>query len=414
MTDDISNKISPGELGRRLAVARKSRNLTQDEVSQRLGMSRPTLVAIEKGVRPVKPEELTVMARLYGRSVHELVSGREFVADFAPLFRMTQTAQASGISDVVIKAAVETFQQACEDYLALENLLETPMPRYTYPEPYAVSRLSARVAAEDVAINERSRLSLGLGPLQDPTQILENEVGMRVFALPLSEFRIAGMFAYSDRLGGCVLVNAAHPATRRNWSLAHEYAHFLVDRFQEDVTVLVEYERKPKAEQFADAFAASFLMPGVGLRQRFNRIVQSRNDFTVSDLCLLADQYAVSVEAMALRLESLTCIPGGAWAGLRAQGYNSTRVRAQLGLATTPVPGQRLPERYVQLAVQAFEGEKITESELARLLRCSRVETRETVDRLTGPTGVDVAGDTYRLQLDFGGVLTSTHAARAE
>src|SRR5207249_6179 len=134
--------------------------------------------------------------------------------------------------------------------------------------------------------------------IPDILGVLENEVGLRVFVLPLEEFKIAGMFAFTDRLGGCVLANGSHPQTRQNWTLAHEYGHFLTDRFQEEITVLVEYERKPRAEQFADSFAAAFLMPAAGLRQRFRRIVQSRSDFTVADLCLLADQYAVSVEAM--------------------------------------------------------------------------------------------------------------------
>ncbi|HZP82912.1 MAG TPA: XRE family transcriptional regulator, partial [Chthonomonadaceae bacterium] len=310
MTNDISKPVAPAELGRRLAAARRSRNLSQEEVAQRLEISRPTLVAIEKGTRPVKPEELTLLAQLYGRSVHELVSQRPFVADFAPMFRVTQVTE---VAPEAVSEAVKTFQQACEDYLALETLLDAPMPRYTYPEPYALGGLSAQAAAEEVATMERSRLNLGQGPLADLLEVLENDVGLRVFVLPLAEFKIAGMFAYTDRLGGCLLVNGQHPLTRQNWSMAHELAHFLLDRFREDITILFEYERKPRAEQFADAFAASFLMPAAGLRQRFRRIVQSRNDFTVADLCLLADQYAVSVEAMTRRLESLGCVQPGTW-----------------------------------------------------------------------------------------------------
>lgn len=38
------------------------------------------------------------------------------------------------------------------------------------------------------------------------------------------------------------------------------------------------------------------------------------------------------------------------------------------------------PERYKLLAVQAYVEEKITEGQLARLLRCSRIEAREIVE----------------------------------
>lgn len=401
MRPDMFEPIPPEELGRRLATARRRRNLSQEAVAQRLGVSRPTLIAIEKGTRPPKPDELQLLAQLYGHSVHELVNARTFIADFAPMFRMTEIAS---VGQEAVTEAVSIFQRFCENYLRLEMLLNAPRLYYHYPDPYPVDRLSPQAAAEEVATLERSRLNLGQGPLPNLLEVLENEVGLRVFILPLSEFRIAGMFVYTDGLGGCVLVNGTHPKTRRNWSMAHEYAHFLTDRFREDVTVLIEAANRPRAEQFADSFAASFLMPAAGLRQRFRRIVQSRNGFTVADLCLLADQYEVSVEAMTRRLESLGCIQKGTWNSLADQGFESSRVRDHLGLSTPEAPPRYLPDRYISLAVQAFDEEKIGESELMRLLDCSRIEAREIVDKLTQPAEVGISGP-YQLDLNFGDEL---------
>ena len=48
--------------------------------------------------------------------------------------------------------------------------------------------------------------------------------------------RIAGLFAYTDELGGCVAVNARHPRERRRWTLAHEYGHFLTTRYQSEIS----------------------------------------------------------------------------------------------------------------------------------------------------------------------------------
>lgn len=408
MSHDTSN-ISPIELGKRLAAARRNRSLSQEEVAQKLEVSRPTLVAIEKGARPVKPDELIFLAQLYGRSVHELLTQREFVADFAPMFRATQVDE---IEKETITSAIQTFQQVCEDYLTLETLLNAPMPRFAIPEPYTPGGLNVQSAAEEIATMERARLHLGQGPIPDILGVLENEVGLRVFVLPLNDFKIAGLFAFTDRLGGCILANGSHPQTRQNWTLAHEYGHFLTDRFQEEITVLVEYERKPRAEQFADSFAAAFLMPAAGLRQRFRRIVQSRSDFTVADLCMLADQYVVSVEAMTRRLERLSCVQPGTYEQLAAQGFDSGKVRAHLGLKMPLSEQRRLPERYVRLAVQAFEEEKITETRLTHLLHCSRVEAREIVDRMTQSLEVSTSGETYQLDLDFGETLELTLAER--
>src|SRR5207247_2038784 len=103
--------------------------------------------------------------------------------------------------------AVEEFRRICEDYLALEALADAPRAAYRYPEEYSLAGRNPQAAAEEIATLERSRLHLGQGPLGSLPEVLEGDAGLRVFAIPLDEFRIAGMFAYTERLGGCILVN---------------------------------------------------------------------------------------------------------------------------------------------------------------------------------------------------------------
>ena len=55
-------EIDPKILGQRLAEARKARGMTQEEVAEFLGYSRPTYIAIEKGDRPAKPDEVIKLA----------------------------------------------------------------------------------------------------------------------------------------------------------------------------------------------------------------------------------------------------------------------------------------------------------------------------------------------------------------
>lgn len=56
-------------VGARLRDARLATGLTQAEVAQALGMSRPTLAAVEKGTRKITGLELRRLARLYQRDV---------------------------------------------------------------------------------------------------------------------------------------------------------------------------------------------------------------------------------------------------------------------------------------------------------------------------------------------------------
>src|SRR6266568_3964936 len=53
------------ELGRRIRQARESCGMTQDEVAEKLGVSRPIVVQIEQGKRPVSGIELQTLAYLF-------------------------------------------------------------------------------------------------------------------------------------------------------------------------------------------------------------------------------------------------------------------------------------------------------------------------------------------------------------
>jgi Zn-dependent peptidase ImmA (M78 family) len=331
------------------------------------------------------------------------------MADFAPQFRLTH---AQEVSKEDITEAKITFQKLCEDYLGLERLMDAPMPHPPYPEPYEREGLNPQTLGEEIAMLERSRLGLGLGPIPNLREVLESDVGLRVFVTPIKEFKIAGMFVFTDPLGGCIWINGSHPSTRQKWSLAHEYAHFLTDRFKQEITVLIEYEKKPPGEKLADGFTANFLMPSAGLRQRFRRIVQSRENFTVADLCLLADQYGVSAEAMTRRLESLGDIQKGTWEKLSPHHLGGKNVRDSLGLQAKSAERWRFPDRYRMLAIQAHVEEKISESELMRLLYCTRVEAREAVAELTQTLEISETGEPYQLEFDFGEVLHSNSAGK--
>src|SRR6266436_2368731 len=77
----------PRILGQRIAESRKARGKTQEEVADFLECSRPTYIAIEKGDRPAKSDEILKLASFLGRNVHELVRPTEPVVDLQPHLR---------------------------------------------------------------------------------------------------------------------------------------------------------------------------------------------------------------------------------------------------------------------------------------------------------------------------------------
>ena len=377
MDRSVLEQIDPRVLGARLQDARKAAGLTQQVVAERMTMARTTVVALEKGERRVTVSELLELARLYARSVSEFVSRRVVTESFAPQFRVTERDILEEHAD--FEQATIELQRLAEDYSELERITAVPSQR-SYPPPYDASGASIEQVAAYVASAERNRLGVGDGPIGNLRERLETDLGLRIFYYPMPS-RVAGIFAYNDPLGACIGINLSHPRDRRHWSLAHEFGHFLMHRFRAEITVLEVRRRGVPTERLADAFAENFLMPAVGLERRFTEMMRSSPaGVTLADIVSLADLYQVSVQALILRLEGLRRLQAGAWDRLKAEGFKPQHAQRLLGIDANPTLQERLPQRYVALAVEAFRRGELSEGQLGRFLRTDRVAARLQVE----------------------------------
>lgn len=396
--DNPLNNLNPQELGTRLQNARKSAGLTQQSVADHLGVARTTVVAIEKGERRIQPLELIRIAELYGMPLNEVLrprTGRKLAVQLRAAF--------GGKPEVeeALLPFIEQLEKLCENFLELEQMAGSGNRRY--PDPYDISGVSPERAAEDVAVTERNRLGLGDGPILNLRAVLENDVGLRIFYLPLPN-RVAAMFGHTDELGGCMAINRNHPPEKRRLSAAHEHGHFITRRDRAEVTVLSRYQRVPDHERFADTFSYAFLMPAAGISRRFNEMRRSRGGIaTVADICHLAHLYFVSVEAMFRRLEHLRLIPAGTWDRLNEAKFQVRKAQALLNLPAQPIDDQVMPAKYRYLAAEARLRNDITETQLARTyLQTDRTTARAIVAALAGPVAVDALGEVVNVQLDLG------------
>jgi Zn-dependent peptidase ImmA (M78 family) len=213
-------------------------------------------------------------------------------------------------------------------------------------------------------------------------EILESDVGIRVFQFVMPS-DVAGMFAYSEPLGGCIAVNLHHPAESRRASLAHEFGHFLTARHRPEITWTERVARRPAGERFAEAFSRAFLMPASGLRRRFLELERGRKQgVTIGDLCRLASFYAVSVEAMTRRLQGLRLIPAGTQDRLRLERFPVREAQPLSGLDAFHRDEEIFSPRYATLAVEAWQQGELSEGQLARALRTDRLGAREIIQRL--------------------------------
>lgn len=333
------------------------------------------MVAIEKGERRLKPKEFVDLAAMLGLQVSELLQRRDSAEGFSVQLRSTLANDNADLNE-----AVNELQGLAEDYKQLEEICAAPLHQ-RYPPRYDTQGADPEMAAEDVAAAERSRLGWGEVPVANLRELLEVDVGLRIFQLKLPS-HVAGIFAFTEELGACIAVNIEQEPERRRMSLAQEYGHFLTSRYRSEVTLIGRYERKPANERFAETFARAFLLPASGLRRRYLELARERaGGATVGDLCRLANLYSVPVEATTRRLEELRLIPAGTWERLRAEGFRLREAQRLLGLE--PEQDEEIvSNRYVALAVEAWKRVLLSEGQLARFLRTDRLGARERIQRL--------------------------------
>ncbi|MCC6630169.1 MAG: ImmA/IrrE family metallo-endopeptidase [Chloroflexi bacterium] len=377
MDTNILDTIDPRRLAAELQQARKQRGLTQEEAAGIIDVARTTIVAIEKGERRLRAAELVKLARAYGRQVSDFVRPRPPIAPVPVQFR--GPSQPTERDLAAVSPVIAQLQDLARDYLELEELTASPLVR-KYPPEYPAAGPPEPVA-EAIALDERNRLGLGDGPIPRLRDLLEQDVGLRIFYLPLPP-RYSETYIFSDVLGACIAINRHHPPERQRWSLTHAFLHFLCHRAESVVFAADAYQRRPEGERLADAFADFFLMPSGGLSRRFTDIVRTKGKATPADLITLAHYYGVSVEAMTRRLEMMKLLPAGLWERLREGGFKVREAQQQLGLESPPERISTFPLRYQFLAIDAFVRGLITEGRLARLLDVDRVEARLLVEQL--------------------------------
>jgi len=368
----ILKNSDPVQVGERLRLARSRAGLTQQGAAKKLDMARTTLLALEKGQRRIRPEELKSMSAVYGISTNALLRAESVFVNVAPRFR-------------AIAAGNREYEQASvllNDLAAAQAEIESILGvvfRPNYPPERTIGPGDIREQAEDAALDIRQRLGIGLSPIPDVVTLLELELGVRVFIRPLPS-RVSGLFVYDESIGACILLNRNHPRERRALTAAHELGHLITRRSEPDLVELGQAEVS-REERFAAEFSYAFLMPAAFIRRRFVELQRVSGRFTPRHLILLAHQLSVSEEALCRRLEELGLLPGGTWDSLKERGFSGVLVRKVLGDATVG-GGDSVPPRLWLLAAEAFRRGLLSEGQLVRMLHADRVEVRAMLDDL--------------------------------
>ncbi len=394
--------IDTHSLGQRLKEARNNCGLTQQQVADELEIQRTAVVNIETGKRALSTLELTKLARMYGRSVSELLSepaGEEDI--FVVLHRL----DAEFSEDSTVHREVNRHVAICREGHDLKELLgisvEDGSPEYVMPEPR--STLEAVEHGSLVATQERRRLSLGSNPVPDLAKLIAAQ-GIWAAKAKLPD-EMSGMFLLHSTFGSAILINQDHPHSRRRFSFAHEYAHALLDR-RATASISSSKNRRDYREVRANAFAAAFLLPAEGihsflqhrrknlpsrvdqvvydpLAHHSSELVEAKQRFkasdskvTYQDIASLMCYFRTSYQAACYRLKSLELVSKDELTELLAKEDDAKAAFRVLKLfddATTEEENDSqfdqdvLRLQVLNLAVEAFRREEISRGRLRDL-----------------------------------------------
>jgi len=396
--------LTRDELGQRIRSARESCGLTQEQVGNAVELSRIAISQIEAGNRSVSSIELDRIA---------CVVGRDIKAFFAELF-VEQDALAALFRTESQLAEQADLLHALQGSLALgremtnlERLLGIDRAQLlvaAYELPAARSRWDAIQQGQRIAADERQRLGLGLSPIGDLVELFEYQ-GIRTGVVTLPD-NISGLTLTDEKVGIFVVINREHPPLRRRFSLAHEYAHVLMDRDRSG-TISRSENRADLLEVRANAFAAEFLMPAEGVLQFVHalgkggasraqmvvydetdvvqaeqRAAPGSQDIQIHDMALMAHHFGVSRIAALYRLKNLRMVDEREFQHLKSQEDSGTgKAIADFLAADEPVDAREMRDefrrRFLGLALEANRREEITLSKLTELAAMVGINRQE-------------------------------------
>ena len=374
----LSKDVGPLEVGKRLRLARETAGLTQADVALKISVARTTLIAIEKGRRKIRIEELQMLAAMYNTSVNTILRPESSHVNLVPQFRKHFESK-----DESLNSAINSLTNLVRAEVELEKILGIKRVQNYPPERQLVPG-DINFQAETNAMELRHRLGLGLAPIRDLMFLLEFDLGIRIYIRPLSA-DISSLFAFDEEVGACMLLNGNHPREHRNRSIAHQLGHFISTRRIPEV--LYKNDRNNnRIKRYANAFGRAFLTPASTVIQKYNEITIGSGKFTRRHVILLAHVFNVSRQAIVRRIEELKLIPLHTWDWFEANGgITNDQAREVLGDQVTldidRIESSRPTSlRLSLLAAEAWRQELLSEGQLARLLGLNRITLREILD----------------------------------
>ena len=340
-------------IGNRLKLARSANGLSLRGLSDRIDniVSAQAIGKYERDEAMPRSPVLIAVADALNVSVNYL-AGDSRINLRAVNFR-TKRVTSRRVEDRIAAMAL----QKLERYLAVEEILDMPTIHWDRPRlaPYPV--INGLLEADRAASNLRHEWGLGLNPISDMTELVEDR-GVKVLFCPLED-GIDGLTAHVLREGEpdarVIVVSQTVSRDRQRFTMAHEIAHMVLD-------VAPGIDEEDAAQRFAGAL----LMPEEVL---WSKIGKHRSNIDWRELLALKLAYGMSIQAITHRCGNLGIInkalSGRLFDTFEEIGWGSPPYREPLDTS-----GNRIG-RFERLCLRALAEGAISEARASELLEVS-------------------------------------------
>lgn len=301
----MHEKIPKKFIGYRVKAARKAAGLTQDELTQKLGLNdRQSISDIENGKRALKPDELLALSDLLDRDIEFFLDPFAVAGEAKFSWRTASDVPAETLDGFELKAGqwIGLLRWLREQQGCRSSVLKRTL------------RLSAQSSFEDAqkcAESLVAELDLGIIPAETLIEKIERELDIPVLFVDMVGSEegesISGATCHIDEMCA-ILINRNESEARRYYDLAHELFHALTwDSIQPDRQESNSIEERSKGkriEQLANNFAAALLMP----RNSLEKLLDNHLQEDIPHLCEVASMLRVAPVALAWRLFNLKLI----------------------------------------------------------------------------------------------------------
>ncbi len=340
-------------ISERLKQARKAAGLSTRALGEKAGISAMAISKYETGKSVPSSEVLIRLSKALNVKVEY------FFRPFGLVLDKVEYRKHSHVPKRLLGQIEADVLEQTERFFELEGFLPGgPITPFKRPSGLP-NRVNSYDDIEKVATDVRDKWSLGLNPIPDLTDTLE-ERGIKIFQTEaLGDDGFDGLAAHVNGTP-VIVVGNRWPGDRQRFTLAHELGHLLL---AEHLAPSLDDEKA------ANRFAGAFLVPDSEVRKELG---QHRTWLEPNELCVLKKTYGLSMQGWMHRANDLGILSDTHYRQM-ARFFSQRGWRKKEPCDDYP---REEPKLFEQLVFRALAEDLISESKAAELMRKPLTEFR--------------------------------------